>query len=262
MDIKKLHNFITNTVLEAGDLLIKKRAEGFTHDIKNNDPKNVVTSLDYEINDFLTKKIEGLFPEHTIVSEEADTIQHGSEYTWVIDPIDGTNNFMRGIPHFAVVLGVLKGEETITSAVYNPATKELFHFTKGSGAFLHDKPIKVSNTKELTDAHVFLHTGRKKELRDWGGKSYTKLLNKVHKTSNLASSALDTCFVAAGRVDASVYGTMMTLDSAPALGILIEAGGVYSDAAGNKPTLSNVIQKLYLANNQTMLEEIRQILET
>jgi fructose-1,6-bisphosphatase/inositol monophosphatase family enzyme len=114
---------------------------------------------------------------------------------------------------------------------------------------------------ELSGAHVFLHAGRKVEVRDWGGESYRRLLGAAKKTSNFGSSSLDACFVAAGRIEANIYGTLSTLDIASALGILTEAGGLITDAKGSIPALSSTPQRVYMANNATILESVRTLLE-
>ena len=127
---------------------------------------------------------------------------------------------------------------------------------------MNGKPIRVSGVTNLSDAHVFFHAGRKPEVRDWGGESYRRLLGSARKTSNFGGSALDTCFVAAGRIEANVYGTLSTLDIAAALGILTEAGGVYCGADGEAVDLSSSPQRVYMANSESMLTEVRTLLES
>lgn len=252
-------SFLAKTIKEAGELLLDLRKKEFSIYIKGEDPKDIVTSVDKKIEKFLINKINNNFPEHSIYSEEGMGKEKSSDLMWVIDPIDGTANFSRGIPHFAVCIGLLKDGVPILGTVYNPVTKELFSFEKGKGAFLNKEEIKVSSITDLKGAHVFLHAGRKEEMREWGGESYKKLLRGAKKTSNLAGSALDACFVAAGRIEASIYGTLSTLDIASAIGILDEAGGFTVDNNGNFPKLDSKPQKIYMANNQKILKSIREL---
>jgi len=254
------YNFTIKTVKEAGDHLVSLRARGFETLGKHGDPKDVVTSVDLEIEKFIVDRIKEEFPDHGVYSEEGASVVSQNKLQWTIDPIDGTANFSRGIPHFSVCLGLLKGSEIMLGAVYNPVTNELFSFKKGKGAFLNGEKIRVSTIEDLKDAHVFLHVGRKEELREWGGESYKKLLANAKKTSNLASSALDACFVAAGRIEANIYGTLSALDIAPALGILKEAGGIIADEDGNFPELDSIPQKIYMANNKKILEALKKLL--
>ncbi len=123
-------------------------------------------------------------------------------------------------------------------------------------------PIRVSAVSDLSAAFVLLHAGRKPDIAPWGGESYRRLLGAVRKTSNLSSSALDTCFVAAGRVEANIYGTLGILDIAPALGLLTEAGGVYAGQNGDSIELTVATQRIYMANSPSMLESVRTLLES
>lgn len=252
----------TSTAKEAGKKLLVARDAGFETQFKGGNPKDIVTSVDIEVNAYIVGEIRKNFPDHSIYSEEGEGLVRDSEYQWVIDPIDGSSNFSRGIPHFAVCIGLLHNGESIMGVVYNPVTQELFHFTKGGGAFLNNQPIHVSSITDPKDAFAFFHAGRKDEVREWGGESYKKLLGTVKKTSNLGSSSLDACFVAAGRIEVNVYGTLTTIDIASALGILKEAGGVISDALGNDLVLSKESQRIYMANNKQILTTIRTLLES
>jgi myo-inositol-1(or 4)-monophosphatase len=254
------YDFTIKIAKEAGELLLSLREKGFKVMSKGFDSRDVVTSVDREVNKFIIDKIKKEFPTYGIYSEEGGGESGENDYQWIIDPIDGSANFSRGIPHFAVCLGLLDKNIPIVGAVYNPVTKELFSFKKGSGAFLNEKPIKVSSVNKLKDAHVFFHAGRKEELRNWGGESYGKLLKSAKKTSNLASSSLDTCFVASGRIEANIYGTLSTLDISPALGILTEVGGVVTNGSGEVPNLSNQPQKIFMANNKKTLKELLDLL--
>jgi len=258
----KPYEFIIEIIKESGDLLMRKRGEEFSIEIKNKDPRDIITSIDRDINEFIINKLKKEFPSHSIYSEESDDIENTSDFLWTIDPIDGTSNFSRDIPHFAICIGLLEKNIPIAGAVYNPVTRELFSFKKGEGAFLNDKPIHVSETTELSQAHVFLHAGRKNELRDWGGESYRRLLGNAKKTSNLASSGLDTCFVAAGRAEVNIYGTLSVMDIAAAVGILREAGGMITDAKGNEIQITKETKKIYSTNNKEINKSIIDLLES
>lgn len=251
------YTFTLDTLKEAGTLLMKLRAEKFSTNTKNDDPKDIVTSVDYAVNDFIMGRIKEAFPEDSIHSEETLEVNHPGLRLWAIDPIDGTSNFSRGIPHFAICLGLLNGGVPQVGGVYNPVTNEMFSFKKGGGAFLNGQPIKVSDNTELKDCFVLFHAGRRADLQEWGGAGYRTLLANVKKTSNLAASALDTCFVASGRVEASVYGTFAALDVASAVGVLTEAGGILAAADGTPATLTRTPEKTYAVNNNTILEKMR-----
>lgn len=254
------YSFMIETIKAAGELLLLSRSKGFDTTTKNGDSRDSLTSVDKVLENFIIQKIKKKFTEHSIYSEEGAGFETGGEYKWTIDPIDGTANFSRGIPHYAVCLGLLKNNQAIVGAVYNPVTRELFSFERGRGSFLNEVPIEVSSIEELKDAHVFFHAGRKDKDREWGGESYKQLLKNAKKTSNLASSSLDTCFVAAGRIEANIYGTLSVLDIAPAIGILKEAGGVIANSDGNYPKLNATPQRIYMACNKKILDSLRNLL--
>lgn len=256
------YNFAVQKVREAGEMLLHARDAGFEAATKGGNARDIVTSVDREANESIISAIKKEFPTHRIYSEEGEGIEIGDDEQWVIDPIDGSSNFSRGIPHFSVCIGLLKGGVPVVGAVYNPMTKELFSFKKGGGAFLNGKPIRVSTVSELSKAQVVFSPGsRKSELWDWAASSYRKLLEHSQKRGMYGSSALDICFVAAGRADAGVYGTLTTLDIAAALGILYEVGGVTCDAQGAPLTFSAKSRKVYMANSPPVLEQIRSLLE-
>lgn len=253
------YDFSTQAAQEAGELIMRLRKETFTITTKSNDPRNIVTSVDFAVNDFLVSQIKNAYPADSLYSEESGGTLRGGRM-WVVDPIDGSSNFSRAIPHFAVCLGLLEDGVPAAGAVYNPATQELFSFKKGMGAFLNGTPIHVSKIADLSQAGVFLHAGRRKELWDWGAAGYRKLFEHTNKVSNFAASALDTCFVAAGRIEANIYGTLTTMDIAAALGILAEAGGVALTDTGEPAKLSTQPQKIYVANSEQLAQKLRELL--
>lgn len=256
------YDFTVQKVVEVGEMLLRARDAGFEVATKGGNARDIVTSVDHEANECIISAIKKEFPAHRIYSEEGGGREAGGDEQWVIDPIDGSSNFSRGIPHFSVCLGLLKGGVSVVGAVYNPVTKELFSFKKGSGAFLNGKPIRVSAILELDKAQIVFSPGsRKPEMWDWAAASYRKLLEHSQKRGMYGSSALDLCFIAAGRADAGVYGTLSTLDVAAAIGILYEAGGAACSAQGAMVTLSADSQKVFMGNSPAMAEQIRSLLE-
>ena len=143
----KRYDFIISTIKEAGDKALKSKDNHLEISIKDGDPRNILTNVDIEVNEYITNSIRVHFPNETIYSEEAadENISLGS--FWSIDPIDGTANFARSIPHYAVVIAYVDKGVPIVGAVYNPITNELFSFKKDKGAFLNGKPIHVSEIK-------------------------------------------------------------------------------------------------------------------
>ena len=254
------YDFIIENVRAAGKLLMQLRNEKFETLEKGGDPRDIVTSVDFAVDDFIVGKIRESYPEDSIYSEEIDDSITSASNLWTVDPIDGSANFSRGIPHFAICLAFLKNGVPESGAVYNPITDELFSFQKGSGAFLNGKLIHVSQETDLKNSFVLFRAGRKAELRDWGGHLYRQLLEHSKKSSNLGGSALDVCFVAAGRVEAAIYGTLSTLDIAAAVGILNEAGGILVSERGELIPLTQSSQSIVAANSKDIADSVRSIL--
>jgi len=251
------HQFIIQTIKEAGALLLDLRSKKFDVSDKGADYRNLVTSVDIEVNDFISKRINAEFGGETILSEETEDGLETSTTYWTLDPIDGTSNFAREIPHYAVVIAWVEEGVPVVGAVYNPVTKELFSFEKGKGAFLNGNKISVSNINTIKDSYVLLHIGRKEEIREWGVNLQKFFLANSKKNINLASSALDLCFLAAGRVDIVIYGTMTTRDIAVAMGLVREAGGEVYDVNGNPANLSAESQKVYGVANKALFDELK-----
>ena len=254
------YTFTLGLIRDAGTELQKRRSEAFTVDVKNNNPKDIVTSLDIAIGEFITSQIQAAFPDHAIHSEEADQIT-GNEYQWAIDPIDGSAAFARGIPQYSISIGLLHNGVPVVGAVLDPSSNELFSFEKGRGAFLNEEPITVSNRTELKQSFILFAAGRKEDQREWAGESYKKLLGAVNKTKNFSSSALALCYIAAGRIEGVVAGTFSTMDIAAAVGLLREVGGEMITADGEVAAISRQSQRLYFGNSPAMTDQLRLLLE-
>lgn len=254
-------SFAEALVQKAGTELLRLKGLGFETGVKHNDWKDTITSVDLGVNAYILDELRRAYPADSIYSEEGGG-SAGAEREWVVDPIDGSSNFSRGIPHFAISVGLLVGGEPMCGAIYNPVTRELFSFSQGGGASVNGVPLQVSRITDPRESYALLTAGRKDDVREWGGESYKKLLANFKKTKNLGSSALDICFLAAGRVEALIYGTLTTKDIAPALGLLKEAGGVATTATGEPVQLSKGAQRVYAANNESTLTFVRQLLES
>jgi myo-inositol-1(or 4)-monophosphatase len=256
---KERYQFILSTIVKAGELALLKRDEHMVVSSKEGDHRNMVTSVDINVNDFIETSIRDIFPADHIYSEEVTSHVDLSGSFWSIDPIDGTSNFARSIPHFAVSIGYIENGESVCGAVYNPVTKELFSFEKGQGAYLNGQKISVSEVIDLKDSYVLLHVGRPLEIREWGVELHRKFLGNAKKVINLGSTALDLCFLAAGRVDVVIYGTLTTLDSAPAMGIVREAGGEVYTASGEVVPYTVTGQKIIATSTGKLFDLVSKL---
>lgn len=251
--MKDRYQFAVDLAKEAGERILIAREKPVDVGTKNNDSRDILTNVDIEISNFISGRIRETFSNEAIYSEEATDEDISSGSFWAIDPVDGTASFSRNIPHFSVVIAYVDKGVPAVGAIYNPVTREMFSFEKDRGAFLDDKLIKVSEITDLSKGHIFLRAGRKPELWDWGANAYRFLLEHANKSANFGSSALDMCFVAAGRIEASLYGNLTTIDIAAALGVLREAGGILVGKDGKEVwTLSREKQSIMAVNNESI----------
>ncbi|OHA17020.1 MAG: hypothetical protein A3C79_01925 [Candidatus Taylorbacteria bacterium RIFCSPHIGHO2_02_FULL_45_28] len=253
------YNFILPLVRDSGGILLEYFGTNIKTSHKGEDLRDIVTDADIKVSRFIERTIRASYPDDQIYSEERVAGTKPIDTTrayWTIDPIDGTSNFSRNISHFAVCIGYVESNHPSVGAIYNPITRELFSFERGKGAFLNRAKISVLPTRTLADANVLLHIGRRPELAEWGLALQRLLLTSAKKNLNLGSSALDICFVAAGRADASIYGTLTTRDISPALGILREAGGEIYTAEGKPAELSDSPQKVFSCATSELYRDI------
>ncbi|XP_034171124.1 uncharacterized protein LOC117600171 [Osmia lignaria lignaria] len=197
---------------------------------------DLVTEYDRKIEDVIIGNLKSKFPNHRFIGEEStgkELPELTDDPTWIIDPIDGTTNFVHGFPHTCVVIGLAIKKEMVIGIVYNPVLEQLFTARKGRGAFLNEKPIKVSTVQELSKALVCLEGGFIKvdELREKTLERLRTIVQKVQGIRTLGVAALSLCYVAMGIVEAYyIEGPgISTWDIAAASLIISEAGGVVVD---------------------------------
>jgi myo-inositol-1(or 4)-monophosphatase len=196
---------------------------------------DLVTEADHASERAIFEVIQQAHPEHFILSEETGAIPSNSNIKWIIDPIDGTINFANGIPICCVSIGVEENGEMLMGAVYNPFMNEMFFAEKGKGAFLNDKPIKVSDKDNLLTS--CLVTGFPYQYLDAENgplQIFEKLIRKSIPVRRLGSAALDLCWTAAGRFDGFYEHKLQAWDSAAGYLIVQEAGGTVTDLNGEK----------------------------
>ena len=215
---------------------------------------DLVTEADHASDKAIIGVIKNAFPDHFILSEEAGNITTGSEYKWIIDPIDGTINYAHGIPICCVSIGLEKAGVMIAGAVYNPFMKEFFYAEKGKGAFLNDRKINVSNNANLINA--CLVTGFPYTYLDSPNgplQCFERFIRKVVPVRRLGSAAIDLCWVAAGRFDGFYEHKLNAWDSAAGFLMVEEAGGKVTDF---KNEYYNPYQPHIIATNGLIHDEL------
>lgn len=220
-------------------------------------PGDFVTKTDKKVEKIIIEELEKARPKYGFIAEESGERKNESEFNWVIDPIDGTSNFMHGIPHFAISIALEKNGEVISGIVCDPIKNETFYAEKGRGAYLNNRRIRVSSRKSLYEV-IGLY-GCPPMIKIDGNKFFDqikKASSQIHKLRNYGSAALDFAYVAAGRADFAWYDHLNYWDYAAGKIILLEAGGTITDFAGK----SFVKQKETFISNSYIHDEVIKIL--
>jgi myo-inositol-1(or 4)-monophosphatase len=223
--------FLTNLAKEAGQILLDGLDEVHTLDYKG--PTNIVTEIDKKAEDYIVGKIKQSFSDHTIIAEESGKTQGHKGKNWYIDPVDGTSNYARGLPLFAVSIGYEEDGLMRFGCVYDPVRDECFSAESGKGAWLNNKRIYVSKTDKLIDA--MLVTGFPYNMNQANNNldHFSKIIKEAHVVRRLGSAALDQVYVAAGRLDAYWEIGVEAWDIAAGTLIVKEAGGKTTTLEGS-----------------------------
>jgi len=224
--------FLTPVVREVGKLLLQSLGNAQSVQFKGR--ANLVTEMDRRSEEHLIRAIRTQHPEHAILSEEAGFLPGGAaQPEWILDPLDGTTNYVHGLPYFCVALALRQGAQLLAGMVYHPYVDELYWAERGHGAFMDDQPLRVSATPVLDDALVT--TGFPSNLSlapDTNIEHFLALMPKTRAIRRMGSASLDLCNVAAGRLDGFWQPTLPVWDVAPGAIIVEEAGGLVTDFAG------------------------------
>lgn len=221
--------FAKAAALGAGELIAREVEAGYQ--IHQKGPNDIVTDVDAKVERFITDALAQRFPQDRFYGEETGGDTEVSAYRrWIVDPIDGTENFSRGIPEYAVSIGFedVPGEIAV-GVVYAPAMRELFWAARGQGAYLNGKPIHVSRQTDpalavIAEAPPF----RSHELTQPYFDYIQRLFLQTCDLRNTGSAALHGCYVACGRIDGYVESSVMPYDIAASLILIQEAGGAWS----------------------------------
>ena len=221
-------------------------------------PGDFVTASDKKVEKILIDELSKARPNYSILSEEIGEIKNDNEFRWVIDPIDGTANFLHGIPHFCISIGLEKNKEIISGIIFDPIKDETFTAEKGNGSYLNNQRLRVSGRNKLKDSIIF--TGGPKfesEEKDLILEEYKKISSNVHiPIRKMGSAALDLAYVAAGRCDGFWQRDLNYWDIAAGIILIKEAGGFITDFKGDNNYVKN---KTILASNSEINQEMIEI---
>ena len=248
-------NLIIKTCMKASRSLIRDFGEIENLQVSTKGPGDFVTSADKRTEKILIEEIQKAHPEHGIITEETGIINKSNvEKKWIIDPIDGTMNFLNGIPQFAISIAYEEKGEIICGVIFNPILNEMFVAEKGNGAYLNNSRIRVSNKKKIKDA--LLVTGGPKGNSKIKNKIFSEYINVSNNVSNVrkfGSAALDMAYVACGRFDGYWQRELNYWDVAAGVIILKEAGGLINFFEDDK---NNPLKKNIIACNSNIHNEL------
>lgn len=240
---------------EAGRLQMHHFGQSYSVEYKGE--FNPVTEVDRLCDEVIQRILLDAFPGHDVMTEESPFDQKGSSCRWIIDPIDGTTNYLHGFPCFSVSIGLEMEGELMLGVVYIPPLKELFHAEKGRGAFLNGKRISVSHESVLDRS--FLSTGFPYDVREHS-EFYLRYFHRFIKRSfavrRPGSAAIDLCYVAAGRFDGFWEFKLQPWDMAAGVLLITEAGGKVTDFKGSP---MSIYGKETLASNGLIHEQMLQV---
>jgi myo-inositol-1(or 4)-monophosphatase len=230
--------FATEVAKEAGEILMAQFGRVDPSRVGKKGRIDLVTEADTMAERYIRSRIQAEYPEHDIYAEEAERLDRGRDFCWVIDPLDGTTNFVHSHPIFAVSLALLHRGSVEVGVVFAPYLEELFWASAGKGAYLNDVRLQVSKTTALIDS--LLATGfayRLAETRDTNIDNFTRLLLEAQGIRRAGSAALDLAYVAAGRLDGFWELHLKPWDVAAGALLVAEAGGRVSDFQGGSSCL-------------------------
>jgi myo-inositol-1(or 4)-monophosphatase len=230
-EIEKRYWAAQGIVRVAGRLAAEHYHRRSELDIERKGTQDLVSEADRACEDMIVGALKDLFPEDGFLGEERGRQNDGADATWIIDPIDGTANFLRGIPLWCVSLGLLAEGDFVVGIIYNPITEELHAARQGKGATLNGKPIKVSDVTSLDEARLGIGFSYRHSVAAHG-EAITSLLGAHCEYSRLGSGALGLALTADGRLDGYFEAHINAWDVAAGLCLVKEAGGRANDFLG------------------------------
>jgi myo-inositol-1(or 4)-monophosphatase len=254
-----LLNIAVRAARKAGSIINRAALEGGGYEVRTKRMNDFVTKVDHAAEEAIIEIVRKAYPDHAVLAEESGLAEGSAEYQWIIDPLDGTTNFIHGFPQYAVSIGIRHRDALAHGVIYDPVKNELFTASKGRGAFLNDRRIRVSKCLRLGDALV--GTGfpfKEVERIELYTRQLKNLMQKSAGVRRAGAAALDLAYVACGRLDAFWELGLSPWDMAAGALMIQEAGGLVGDTRGNDGWLDSgeiacATPKIY----PTLLEALR-----
>jgi myo-inositol-1(or 4)-monophosphatase len=220
-------------VSQAADFIRQHRDQVLADQVIEKGTNSLVSYVDQQSEEILVKGLSAILPEAGFITEEGMVEQSQKKLTWIIDPLDGTTNFLHSLPYFSVSVALYDGTDVIIGIVHEVISNEVFYAVKDGGAFLNDKQIFVTNRESFQDVLVGTGFPYKTEETTIGHfKALEKVLVSTRGIRRIGSAALDLCYVACARFGAFYENSLNSYDIAAGALIVMEAGGMVTDFDG------------------------------
>ncbi len=252
MDLEKLCEAVIKIVKPIGIYIKNKRDQFEDVIIEKKGVRDFVTEVDRTSEKKLVAQLSNLFPEAGFITEEKTVVQSNKDHNWIIDPLDGTMNYLHGIPLYSISIALQYQGEIILGVVYEIVHDEMFYSWKGANAYCNEKKIQVSDCATIQDALIV--TGfpyiRNEERTRKLAETIKYFLDNGRDIRRLGSAATDLCYIACGRIDIYYEGYLNIWDIAAGILIVENAGGVVSDFKGQH----NFSEGQILASNKSLIK--------
>jgi len=254
---KSAFEVATQAAIAAGEII----KAGFSEEkqVTYKGKANAVTDVDLKVDEAIKSLLHDEYPDHGIITEESAAIKSDSGYIWVLDPLDGTNNYAFGIPFCSTVIALARGEDVLLGLIYDPLRDEMFSAQKGKGAFLNGSPIHVSRKTSVQDALLAFDLGY---VEDKGKKTLeflTALWRRMHSIRIMGSGALGLAYAACGRADLYFHPLLYPWELTCGRLLLTEAGGTITDWEGKQ---LRIAESSVIATNSTLHAEFLSLIKT
>ena len=252
-------NVMVKACRKAAKTLIRDFGEIENLQVSLKGPGDYVTASDKKVEKILIDELQKARPSYSILSEEIGEINNDKSFRWIIDPIDGTSNFLHGIPHFAMSLALEHEKEILCGIVYDPIKDEMFAAEKNNGSYVNNKRMRVSARSKLKECIIFSggprYESKNKELVFEEYKKFSLKVNTAIR--KLGSASLDMAYVAAGRCDGFWQRDLNYWDIAAGIILIKESGGLVTDFKGENEYIQN---KTILATNSKIKNDMIEVL--
>lgn len=224
--------------------------------VREKGPSDLVTEADLAAQEAVHRILQRAFPDHGFLAEENGVATIGRDgYRWIVDPLDGTTNYVHGLPQFCTSIALERAGQLLVGVVYDPTADECFSAVAGLGATLNDRPIRTSGVTALPQAMVAASFAPRTRRTDPTIAEFLNVLERAQAVRRMGSSALNLCYVAVGRLDAYWANDTKSWDVAAGWLIVREAGGTVISPVGGEPDLAK--PRFVAASGTPLAEELR-----